>query len=388
MEERMYWLGFSVFPGIGPSRFDQLLLRFQTAEEAWYAPLADLTSTIGPATAVKFDSFRKTFSLSDYAKRLKKTNTSFLIPIENEYPQLLKDIKNPPIVLFFKGNKDILNAQNVIASEARQSNLNENEIASSISSPRNDRKYIGVVGTRKITSYGKQVTEQITETLVDASCVIVSGLAMGVDAVAHKTTIDLGGQTIAVLGCGVDCVNPVTNQALYNSILEKGSVIVSEYPVGEPPSVGSFPSRNRIIAGLSHGIVVTEGAADSGALITAKDAMENGRKIFAVPGPITSSLSHGPNALIKAGAKMVTSGEDILHELGVSKTQSFKVSKNMVGETEEEQKIIDILLSESLSLDDIIRKTHMTSQQASVTLSVLEMRGMVFLQGNGTYSLL
>jgi DNA processing protein len=208
---------------------------------------------------------------------------------------------------------------------------------------------------------------------------------MGVDAVAHKTTVENHGMTIAVLGCGVDCCNPATNQYIYSSILANDGVIVSEYPLSEPPSIGSFPSRNRIIAGLSHGVVVTEGAADSGALITAKDAVENGRKIFAVPGPITSHLSHGPNELIKAGAIMVTSGADILTELGIKGVKS--ITGNIVGETKEEQKIIDVLLYESLGMDDIVRKTHLSSSQVSVILSLFEMRGIVMLHSDGSYAL-
>ncbi len=376
----MFWLGFSVFPGIGPTRFNQLLLRFQTAQEAWSAPLADVTSTIGPAIAHKFDEFRKSFSLTNYRERLKKANVSFLISNEDEYPALLKEIKNPPFVLFYKGNKDLLCHPGKSETTDRTSSTWD-----SIAPLQNDNKYVGIVGTRKITSYGKQVTEKITDELVAANCVIVSGLAMGVDAVAHITTINNQGRTIAVLGCGVDCCSPATNQAIYNSILEHEGVIVSEYPLNEPPSIGSFPSRNRIIAGLSHGIVVTEGAADSGALITAKDAIENDRKIFAVPGPITSHLSHGPNELIKAGAIMVTSGADILTELGIKGIKS--ITSNIVGETKEEQKIIDVLLYESLGMDDIVRKTHLSSSQVSVILSLLEMRGIVLHQTDGAYGL-
>lgn len=383
MEERYYWVAFSVFSGVGPTRFNQLLLRFPTAEEAWYAPLPDLTSVLGQALAHKFVSFRESFSLADYLTRLQKAQVSFLTLSEEEYPSLLKEITNPPFVLFYKGNKGLFCHPGRSETTDRISN------GDSIALLQNDTKCVGVVGTRKITSYGKQVTEKITEELVEAGCIIVSGLAMGVDAVAHMTTIDHHGKTIAVLGCGVDCCNPATNQRVYDSILEHDGVIVSEYPLSEPPTVGSFPSRNRIIAGLSHGVVVTEGAADSGALITAKDAVENGRKIFAVPGPITSSLSHGPNELIKAGAKIVTSGKDILEEMGIKGIRSIKsIKSSVLGETEEEQKIIDVLLHESLSVDDIVRKTHMGSSQISVILSLLEMRRIVLLQGNGEYSLI
>lgn len=374
MEERIYWLGFAVFPGIGPARLTELLEKFGTAEKAWHGSLEELITTIGPSLAHKFGFFRESFSLESYLERLKKAQVSFISQSDADYPVLLKEIHHPPIVLFYKGNKEIL-----CHPESRL-NRTQNE-------PVLARTYVGVVGTRKITSYGKQVTEKITEDLVAAGCVIVSGLAMGVDAVAHKTTVENHGATIAVLGCGVDCCNPTINQSIYMSIIENNGVIVSEYPLSEPPSIGSFPSRNRIIAGLSHAVVVTEGAADSGALITAKDALAARRHVFAVPGPITSSLSFGPNTLIKAGAKMVTSGSDVLEILGVNQRGISTIKEKVIGETPEEQTIIDALFSEPLTLDELVRKTTFSSQQVSVVLSLLEMRGVLSLQADGAYNL-
>jgi DNA processing protein len=218
----------------------------------------------------------------------------------------------------------------------------------------------------------------ITRELVSAECCIVSGLALGVDAVAHQTALQQSGKTIAVLGCGVDLCYPSTNQSIYNSILFSGGSIVSEYPPGQPPSVGSFPSRNRIIAGLSNAIVVTEGAEDSGSLITAREAIKNGRKVFAVPGPITSGLSKGPLKLLREGAVMVTSGEDILEELEIAKRKlPMTKRKKIIGETKEEQEIIDALRDEGMLFDDLVRLLHMSPTVLATRITLLEMRGIV-----------
>ena len=362
MDKKSYWLGFSQFSGVGPGRFSKLLSSFGTAENAWNATEKELLAVLKSSLTAQFLHFRKTFSVEAYKKEMSKAKVSYLILTEPAYPQLLKKIKNPPFVLFYKGNKEILNSSN-------------------------DTTSIGIVGTRKVTDYGRQVTEMITQELVTAGCVIVSGLAMGVDAVAHKATIDQGGKTNAVLGCGVDCCYPRENQTVYESILASGGSIVSEYGIGQQPTIGSFPSRNRIIAGLSQGIVVTEGAADSGALITAKDAIDNGRKVFAVPGPVTSSLSQGPYQLIKQGAIVVSSGKEILTELGIT-TQIKKNNKKVIkGDSPEEQKIIDLLAEQDLHFDELVKKTKIAASSLGTLLSLMEMKGIIETRSSGFFSL-
>ena len=214
---------------------------------------------------------------------------------------------------------------------------------------------------------------------------------MGVDAVAHKTAIDNNGKTIAVLGCGVDCVTPAENLNLYNEILEKGGCILSELPLGHPPSKGSFPARNRIVAGLSLGVLVTEGAEDSGALITAEYAFKNNRKVFAVPGSITSSLSKGPYKLLKKGAILVTSGEDILKELKVQNSKLKTTAPNskfrVRGETREEQIILKILANEPLHFDEIVRRTGINSSKLGSVLSLMEIKGMVRNLDSGMFDI-
>lgn len=370
MDERSYWLGFSVFPGVGPGKFGKLLENFGSAKEAWIAKSGDLKAALGPALTEKFITFRHSFDLAHYREKLSNHDVVFLTLIDDAYPSLLKQIKNPPFVLYVRGSTEILGqAENVPSTGSGQAN------------------YIAIVGTRKITEYGREVTANLTMALVQAGCAIVSGLALGVDAVSHRTTIESGGKTIAVLGCGVDCCSPGENLALYNSIIASGGAIVSEFPLSQIPTKGSFPSRNRIIAGLSVGVVVTEGAEDSGALITAKDAFENRRKVFAVPGPITSSLSKGPNSLLAKGAKLVTSAEDILSELGLSLSAKRFAQSVVKGETEEEQKIIDLLQHESLHFDELVRRSGLDSSKVGVVLSMMELKGIIKTLQTGSYIL-
>ncbi len=294
MNDKTYYLGFSIFQGIGPKRFSILIDKFGSAKAAWEAPFDDLQHIIGEKLVWKFDQFRIVFSPQDYEKKLQEKNVSYITRDEESYPALLKQLPNPPIVLYIKGNfyfEDTYHRS----------------------------KKVAVVGTRKVTVYGEEVTRMFTSDLVSAGCIVISGLALGVDAIAHSVTLANGGKTIAVLGCGVDCCYPVSNKKLYDRILDTGGTIISEYPLGVPPSKGSFPSRNRIIAGLADAVLVTEGSKDSGALITAQEAMFIKRKVFVVPGPITSKLSEGPYKLHRDGALIVTHPNQLLDSLNLKK---------------------------------------------------------------------
>ena len=381
MDERLYWLGFSVFPKIGPKRFSELLQRFETAKSAWNAGSSELRDVLGPALTEKFVKFRTHFSPETYQNELLKKGVQFVILSDKAYPELLKKISNSPFVLYVKGDISMFGHPGGSKATDRISNKGD-----SIATLQND-KFIGVVGTRKITSYGRSVTEMITGELSDAGFIVVSGLALGVDSVAHATTIAHNGKTIAVLGCGVDCCTPAANQALYNSIVDGSGAVISEFPLGMLPTKGSFPSRNRIIAGLSQAVIVTEGAEDSGSLITASKALEFGRPVFAVPGPITSSLSRGPNKLLSEGAKFVTSGGDILRELGIKGIKSTKGIKGIKGDTKEEQKIIDLLQNEPLHFDEIVKRAGLESSETGTLLSLMEMKGMIKNENNGQYAL-
>jgi DNA processing protein len=350
-EERKYWLALSVCDGIGPIRFQKLLHFFGSAKKAWFAAEKELNeSGIGEKISADVISFKESFSLEEYEGKLRKSKIEYFTLQDSNYPELLKQIKNPPIVLYKKGTLE----------------FNGNDIL------------VSVVGTRRVTNYGREVTELLVSDLAEAGCIIVSGLAMGVDALAHKATIDAKGKTIAVLGSGVDVCTPTFNIALYNSILENGGAIVSENPLGRLPNKGSFPMRNRIIAGLSLGVVVTEGSEDSGSLITAKDAFENNRRVFAVPGPITSSVSKGPISLIAKGAQIVTSAADIIKGLGFKNHKiRSEDKKKITGLSKEEQKVIDLLQNQSLHFDEIVKRTGFNPSKLGTLLSLMEVKGLI-----------
>lgn len=353
MLEREYFLGFSVFPGIGPKRFSDLLRIFESAEKAWNLSENDLIDVLGKSLGVKFTEFRRRFSFSEYLGELELKSIGFITRVDDDFPVCLLDLNDPPFLIYYKGERKLLKSLNKIA----------------------------IVGTRRITAYGAEITELFTRDLVLGGAVSVSGLALGVDGLAHLTSYENDGETIAVLGCGVDCCYPNANQGIYDGILRSGGLIISEYPLSLKPSKGSFPARNRIIAALSDGLLVTEGAEDSGSLITAEIALGLGRKVFAVPGPITSGLSRGPLKLIRKGAILVTSPQEIAGELRFKNYKS-KEREKINGETKEEQKIIDFLENEPLHIDEIVRKTGFDISKTGVLLSMMEIKGIVRANDN------
>ena len=351
-KERLTWLGFSVCSGIGPTKFGQLLDHFGTAEKAWNASVSELrASGLGPKTAESVIQFRDSFSLTQYQERLARADVSFVLSKDTSYPVALRTVANAPFILYCKGDISLL--------ETPTDTL------------------LAVVGTRKVTDYGRQVTELLVHDLVASGVVIVSGLAMGVDAVAHTATLDAGGKTIAVLGSGVDYCTPQENKRLYDRILAAGGLIISESPLGQMPNKGSFPMRNRIIAGMSAGVLVTEGAADSGSLITANDALEYDRKVFAVPGPITSSVSQGPISLLAKGATLVMTASDVISDLGLTNPGSVTKKEKVMGDSPDEQTIIDLLENEALSFDEIVKRSGINASQIGTLVSLMEMKGQI-----------
>lgn len=350
--ERDYYLAFSLTNGIGPKTFGLLIKYFKTAKKAWKAGTKELKiAGLGEKTLQKLEKNRSEFSLNDYTEKLKHKNASFIALCDKEYPKLLKSIENPPIVLFVKGDISKINFE----------------------------KALGIVGTRKITNYGREITKLFSFDLALNGFTIVSGLAMGVDALAAQSAIEANGKTIAVLGNGVDLCFPSSNEWLYDKILEGNGLIVSEFPLGQSPTQGSFPSRNRIIAGLSLGVLVTEGAKDSGSLITADYAFKFNRKVFAVPGPITSSLSVAPLKLIEKGAKLVTSAQDITKNFKFQNANPKSISKtlNVQNLTKDEFKIIQILENEALNFDEIVTSLKLDSAKTAITLSMMEIKGLI-----------
>lgn len=361
--EREYYLGFSAFSGIGPVRLKRLLKTFGTAEAAWNSKKEEISATIGESWGEKFELFRKSHDIAGYAKRLQEKGIGYLCVFEEGYPGLLKKVPSSPFVLYYKGDPKVLQ----------------------------EEKTIGIVGTRKITDYGRKVTKQLTQALMQEGFVIVSGLAFGVDGVAHTTTLEHKGKTIAVLGGGVDICTPLEHRGIYEAIIKGGGCVVSGVVPGERPMKGSFPARNAIIAGLSQGVVVTEGAEDSGALYTAKDAMRLQRPVFAVPGPITSALSKGANKLLSEGAIVTVDSRVILDKLGIIRAQvKIRSSKRKIvrGETNEEQEILDFLENGALHFDELVRKMKKDSAVVGSLLSFMELKGMLTSNADGKYSLI
>lgn len=361
MSNKYYALGFSAFSGIGTIRFEKLVTHFGSSENAWNGSKSELIDVLGQSLGQKFCEFRKTFDLQKYVQDLQKKSIEFLTPDDQAYPKLLRQLSHPPFILFVKGNIDILGSEKILA----------------------------IVGTRKVTGYGMQVTEMLTRDLVRNGFTIVSGMALGVDGIAHREAVKNNGKTIAVLGSGVDVPTPREHENLYHHILEKNGAIVSTFSPGEMPGKGSFPARNAIIAGLSRGVVVTEGAEDSGALITAEYGKKFGRPVFSVPGQITSQLSKGTNNLLKSGAIPVTNSGEILDTLGIMETQKAQIdhtSRTVIGSTEEKE-ILRILENGPLLFDEIVRTIGKDSKKIGSLLSLMELKAMIRSDKEGKYSI-
>lgn len=356
MTDRPYYVALSQAPGIGEQRFKILLQNFDSAESVWKAKDNLLREILGPKTYENFNQFRQTTDPIKYLNKIEDQDIAVLTLLDPDYPARLQEIFDPPSVIYVKGE---------IKPE--------------------DNQALGVVGSRKVTGYGQEVTEIIVSQLASSGLTIVSGLARGVDSLAHKTALKNGKRTIAVLGSGVNVIYPPENINLAKEIIKNGAVISELHPDTQP-SQGYFPARNRIISGLSLGVLVTEASEDSGSLITASCALEQNREVFAVPGPIYSKMSKGPAELIKQGAKLVTSADDILDELNLKKSSSSPKIE-IKGETADEQSVIDCLQDENKHIDQIIRETQVPAEKMSGLIMTMEIKGQVKHLGAGTYSL-
>lgn len=285
--EQRDWLTLALIPGVGGTRMVKLLARFGKPCRALEASRAELEEVIGPSLAQRVAAYREVSAVDEQLARLREYDAWFLTLDDERYPLALAEIYDPPVVLWGRGTLE----------EA-------------------DGAAVAMVGTRHASDYGLRVARQLAGDLAARGVTVVSGLAAGIDTVAHEAALDAGGRTIAVLGNGVDVVFPAENASLMHRILQHGCVL-SPFPMGTQGFRGNFPVRNRIISGLSMGTLVVEAPPGSGALITARDAAEQGRQVFAVPGPITHRNSRGPHDLIKEGAKLVETVDDMLVELNL-----------------------------------------------------------------------
>ncbi|MEI6305403.1 MAG: DNA-processing protein DprA [Deltaproteobacteria bacterium] len=348
--EEFYWIGLKAVPGIGNVTFRRLLERFDSPQAVLSANSAELSSVRGVTQPV-IDAIRegnwRRFT-EDECRMLHASGARLLLFTSEEYPKSLFHIPDPPPVLYVRG-------------EMRSSEL-----------------AIAIVGSRRCTSYGELATGRLAEGLARNGVAVISGMARGIDTAAHKGALHAGGRSIGVLGCGIDKVYPPENRKLFDEMAAKGA-LVSEFPLGTLPLAENFPRRNRIISGLSQGVLVVEAAVNSGSLITAQFALEHGRDVFAVPGNITFASSKGTNHLIKQGAKLVDCVEDILEELPGYEAASVeaKVQTKAAGFalTPKEACIYELLVRAPLHIDDIISQTELTAAEVSSMLLHLELKG-------------
>jgi len=352
-EDVFYWLALSLTPGVGSILIKRLLDRFKTPEAVFQAPLDELLGIEGFGEKVARE-IRK-----GPAEKVVKRELSLLKGVggkiitlkDDAYPRRLKEIYDPPALLYARGELQ-----------------KEDELA------------ISIVGSRKTSPYGRWITERISQDLARHGVTIVSGMARGIDSVSHLGAISGGGRTIAVLGCGVDVIYPSENRSLFSRIIEHGAVL-SEFPMGSPPEGGHFPKRNRIISGLSIGVVVVQASAESGSLITASYALEQGREIFAVPGNVGAEGSRGTHQLIKDGAKLVESSEDILEEILPQWRTERETTQKAEGPerdlSAEEKRLFEFLGESPLHIDALIRESQFDAGKVSSLLLNLELKGLV-----------
>ena len=349
-ENLKYWLALNKLPNFGPATIKKLYDHFGSGEAVWNASIEEISKVEGVSKR-QFDSILKGRSEIDLEKGIEEIGRQDVLTLDDpDYPALLKNIYDPPSVLYLKGKREALS-----------------------------KKAIAIVGTRKPTPYGLSIAQKLASELACFGFVIVSGFASGIDSAAHRGALDAGGETIAVFGCGLDVIFPPENIGLVDKVVESGALI-SEFALKTPTSSWTFPQRNRIISGLSLGVIVVEGAQDSGSLITAKSALEQGREVFAIPGSIESENSRGPHWLIKQGAKLVESVADIFEELNLPMpipTPMPDQERDLSGLSSPEKQIYDLLMPGALHIDAVSEKSELSPQEVSSTLMILEIKGFI-----------
>jgi DNA processing protein len=366
---KMAWLALTLTPGMGPTRIWKAMNRLGAAERLFEASLTELEGLGMPAQSAQFCFEGKARAAAeDEMRRTLEAGGSVLTPEDEAYPERLREIYDPPTVLWIRGNLELL-----------------------------ARPGIAVVGTRQPSPYGAGMAELLSRDLANRRLVILSGMARGVDTAAHKGAIEAGGKTIAVWGTGIDVIYPKENKKLAESIVTSGGAIVSEYPLGTFPAPQNFPIRNRILSGMSVGVLVIEAAEYSGTRITARCAMEQNRDVYAVPGNVTNKNAWGPNTLIKQGAKLTATWEDVWEDLpsqirlaledemaaagpGESKAGGTASLFNDTPLPEHERIVFDKLRhDESMQLDELIEQLDATlgSSEIFAALFELELAGRV-----------
>lgn len=351
-----YWVALNRINGLGRVRYSLLESHFPSMEEAWRADASELKAAgLDGRLASRIVSERADVSPDEEMERLARHNITALTWHDESYPQRLKEIHDPPPVLYVRGD---------LADAIEWS--------------------VAVVGTRRPTPYGRQAAEELSYALAANSICVVSGLARGIDAIAHRAALDAGGRTVAVLACGLDIVYPPEHAKLALEIAERGA-LVSDYSPGTQPRGDYFPRRNRIMSGISLGVLVVEGDVKSGAMITSRLAMEQNREVFALPGSIFSPHSRGTNALIKDGAKIVLRVEDVLEDLNLTMVPQQMEMKEIIPTTDTEAALIRHISREPVHIDEVCRGSGLPIATVSSVLAMLELKGLVRQMGPMSY---
>ncbi len=343
-----YWVGFNLVKGIGPVRLEKLLQYFGDIQAAWEARSYHLQAAgLNDNLVKRISEIRNRVSLDELEQKLRIQGIQVLTWDDPAYPDRLRHIVQSPFVLYIKGQ--------IIAEDAWA---------------------VAIVGTRRYSSYGRQVAENISHTLARNGITIISGLARGIDGIAHRAAIDAGGRTIAVLGSGLDILYPPEHRALAEEISKEGALI-SDYPLGTPPDGSNFPPRNRIISGLSKFVIVIEAGERSGALITANYAAEQGKEVFAVPGKISAPMSKGTNLLIKQGAHPLLDPQDVLDLLNMTLVAEQRVIRKALPSDPKEAVLYQAVGEEPLHVDEICSQVNLPIEEVTSTLALMELKGMV-----------
>jgi DNA processing protein len=360
LDYSLSWLALALTPGLAARLCARLLREFGSPEAVFRAPLARLEACHLPAPAAQAIVKKQAFARAEKQLAALRAipGAGLLNWTEPDYPQTLLQIYDPPVLFFYRGDLGVLNLP-----------------------------AIAIVGTRRPTLYGTQMAERLSRELAMRGLVIVSGLARGVDAIAHQGALAANGRAIGVLGTGIDVIYPKENKKLYEKVLERGAIL-SEFPLGAHPAPENFPIRNRIVAGMPLGTVVVEGAQYSGSLITARLAMEFGREVFGVPGNVTQPVSFAPNQLIKQGAKLAACADDVIEELPtpvraalVKPEQPAAEQRNLLAEAalnNSQRKLYALLTTDRAEpIDDLVERSGLNSSEVLATLFELEMKGVV-----------
>ncbi|KPJ49406.1 hypothetical protein AMJ40_05575 [candidate division TA06 bacterium DG_26] len=346
MERLHAWVALSCIEGIGERRLKALVEIFGTPEEVLRASRSSLKASgkLSDSLVERIVEFDQLRLVERHVEAMRRHHVQLITSIDSDYPESLGQLSDSPPLLYVRGQ---IRPQ--------------------------DRLAVALVGSRRATAYGKLMAQKLATGLAKAGVTVVSGMARGIDTVAHRSALQAGGRTIAVLGCGVDIVYPPENRTLMAGIIESGAVI-SEFPMGTEPLPGNFPARNRVISGLSLGVVAVEAGKTSGVFSTARWAAEQGRDVFAVPGNASSTMSIGTNILIRQGAKLTTDVEDIFEELGIRPPGKEEVRPGL---SHEEEKVLNVLDSAPRHVDQIAGKVDLPVSHVLSVLLSLEMKEMV-----------